>query len=260
MTAAALPLFYLRPEPLLRARHGALHLTAETDFKVAADTNAVPVMVGEFAEAMRFYPIVFAGEPAHPVAVLGLKTRNMFVDAKGEWAQGHYIPAYVRRYPFVFFDTGDQGFALGIDVGCDRLTDKPAAGKVSLPLFNGDEPAEITQGALQFCAALQAEQQMTKDFMEAVIAQDLLIEQQVQGETASGEALGLTGFRVIDAQKFTQLPADIVAKWHGAGWLALITLHLASLHRLRDLLARYNDQPAAPPAKSAPQPKTPAAV
>ena len=240
---AALPLFYVRPEPLNAERHGALSLHAQPDFRFAAATNAVPIMTAEFAEAMRFYPIVFAGDPAHPVAVQGMKGQNLFVDADGQWTQAHYIPAYVRRYPFVFIDAGERGFALGIDMGCDRV--KPAAGEAGfLPLFDGVTPAEVTQGALHFSTALQAEHNATRAFATALIAHDLLVDQQAHGTFPGGEPFAVQGFRVVDAEKLAALPADVIADWHKNGWLGLIQLHLVSLARWRDLLDRQAQSPA----------------
>ncbi len=244
---AALPLFYIRPEPLTAERHGTLRLKAEADFTFAAQTNAVPIMASEFSEAMRFYPIVFAGEPAHPITVMGLKTDNLFVDARGQWAAAHYIPAYVRRYPFVFIDAGAQGFALGIDMGCDRLeTTSSEAADGALSLFNDGKPTDFTQGTLQFCSALQTDHTVTRAFTDALIEQELLIDQHAQGETAGGERFAVQGFRIVDAQKFAALPDAVIADWHKKGWLGLVHLHLTSLNRWRDLLDRQPSSVEAP--------------
>lgn len=68
----AMPLFYEQPRLLSAQAHGDLRLRGERDFRFAASANAVPLMAPEFVEAQPSYPIVFVGEPAHPVAVLGL--------------------------------------------------------------------------------------------------------------------------------------------------------------------------------------------
>jgi hypothetical protein len=98
-----LPLFYQRPEPLRADQHAAYRLVSKPDFKFAAKTNAVPIMASEFVAAARHYPIVFAGTPVMPAAVLGFEQFNLFVDDEGLWQDSRtYIPAYVRRYPFTF--------------------------------------------------------------------------------------------------------------------------------------------------------------
>lgn len=66
--------------------------------------NALALSAGEFVAAARDYPIAFAAGDAGaytPVAILGLADRqNLFVDERGEWEPGSYVPAFVRRYPF----------------------------------------------------------------------------------------------------------------------------------------------------------------
>lgn len=242
-TTAPLPLFYKEPQALMATVHGDLHLKAEQDFRFAARTNAVPIMAAEFVEAQHSYPIVFVGDPAHPATVLGLEADNLFVDAAGAWVADRYIPAYVRRYPFVFIESTDKSqYALGIDAASDRLTSNCNAGLGLQPLFSGGQPTQLTQDALRFSAALQSSQVATRAFCEALIEQDLLIDQQAHGALPSGKPFNVQGFRIIDAAKVQTLSDDVVLDWHRKGWLALVHFHLASLQRWRDLLA------CAPPA------------
>src|SRR5262245_19999312 len=75
-------------------------------------------MAAEFSSAALEYAIVFGdkGDVVMPVAVLGVRTdENLYVTMQGGW-QAKYIPAFVRRYPFVFFSR-DEGktFTLCID-------------------------------------------------------------------------------------------------------------------------------------------------
>ena len=62
----------------------------------------VPLTVGEFPIAGIYYPIIFAGDRYQPLAVMGMRQgSNLFVGADGAFEVGAYIPAYIRRYPFV---------------------------------------------------------------------------------------------------------------------------------------------------------------
>src|SRR5690606_20389549 len=97
-------LFYGKPEPLSVEAHGGLGADAvEQPYAFAAGTNIVPLTVTEFAPAALTYPVIFVGEARQPVAVMGLRQgENLFIDEAGAFRPEAYIPAYVRRYPFVF--------------------------------------------------------------------------------------------------------------------------------------------------------------
>mgnify|MGYP002144979420 CR=1 FL=1 len=75
-----------------------------------------PLTVTEFANAALSFPIIFVGDEKTPVAALGLNAgENLFIDAEGAYDTGVYIPAYIRRYPFVFSRSDDgKSFTLGI--------------------------------------------------------------------------------------------------------------------------------------------------
>jgi len=67
--------------------------------------------------AQRHYPIVFTGTgKPYPAAVLGLRVdQNLFIGPDGRWVEGIYVPAYVRRYPFVFIEAPEDKLILAID-------------------------------------------------------------------------------------------------------------------------------------------------
>ena len=102
----ALPIFYRRPRPIDAVLDSGRSLQPISDFRFARVTNSVLLGAAEFPRAMRSYPIVFTSrEPRVAVAVLGLEgDENLFVDEDGKWRQGDYIPAYVRRCPFIFLE------------------------------------------------------------------------------------------------------------------------------------------------------------
>ena len=228
-------LFYSKPEVLTAERHGGLRLKKVGDFAFAKGSNSVAISAVEFVQAMRFYPIVFGGKAAYPVVVLGLEQENLFVDTDGHWRSSHYVPAYMRRYPFVFVTHPDgKQFILGIDRACDRLTEveEPEA----LPLFENGKPGAVTQEALTFCGAYQNDHSLTMAFAQALEEQNLLIDNQAQVKLPDGHQMNLQGFRVIDRARFAALPDAVIVDWHKKGWLALANFHLASLERFQHLL------------------------
>ncbi len=232
--AAGQLLFYRQPEALTAERHGALRLKRDGDFAFARTANSVVITGTEFAQAMRFYPIVFSGTKPYPLAVLGLGAENLFVGTDGHWRAGHYIPAYMRRYPFVFIAHPDgKQFILGLDRACERLVNEEEG---TGPLFENGKPGAITQEALTFCGAYQTDHGFTLAFAQALEEQNLLIENQAQAKLPDGRQLNLQGFKVIDQTKFAALPDAVIVDWHKKGWLALANFHLASLARFQTLL------------------------
>lgn len=250
------PLFYRQPVPLSSSAHSGWRLK-DGDVAFAAETPYVPLVVGELAPASRACPIVFSASDAHPIAVLGLEHVNLFVE-QGRWAEDAYVPAYVRRYPFAFIATSNpDGFVLAIDAGSDRVA---SGGEEGSPLFEDGQPSALTQQALAFCDAFQAEAAATRAFADALRAQDLLVDRRADATLPNGRKLGLEGFQVVDADRFRALPHDVVIDWHAKGYLSWISFHLASLDLFPALLARRvrRGSPEGPTVTEAAAPSGPA--
>lgn len=235
-TGAALPLFYARPEALNPLRHGSLGLTARTDFSFARSANAIPVVASEMPAAMRSYPIVFVGAAKAPVIITGLRqNENLFVDASGKWTEPHYIPAYVRRYPFILADDSKTSgrLTLCVDRASERVVDQLLApfrdegGKMA-PFFNGTEPTEATKQALAFCNQFQIDFNATRAMVEKIDAHGLFAPRQSKVTLEGGEILNLTDFQVIDEPAFNKLSDEAFLDLRKSGALALLYCHLAS--------------------------------
>lgn len=244
---ATMPTLYRRPVPLDPGRHQSLSLREGGGFGFARTAGAMVITAGEFAAAARQYPIVFAGEgPTMPVAVLGVRTdRNLFVDDQGEWARGAYIPAYARRYPFIFMETPDKSqLVLCIDEGSDLVVESDVR-----PLFRNGQRTELIDRALEFCTSYQRDFEATRLFTEALTAHELLVPNRADLRTPSGETFSVTGFRIIDEAKFNRLPDAVFLDWRRRGWVGLVYCHLLSTggwSTLLDRLAgeRLHAQPA----------------
>lgn len=235
--ATRFPLFYQQPETLSAARHADL-LLRPGGHGFAREGNAIPLTVIEFGPAMRHYPIVFAAGDGFPVVVVGLDRRNSFV-AGDAWAAETYIPAYVRRYPFVFVDRSEDSFVLAIDRAAPHIV---VGGDEGEALFVDGKPADVIANVLTFCRDFHGAHIQTDAFVEALLAQDLLVDQHADARLNSGQALHLRGFRIVDRAKFDALSDETVLDWHRKGWLALVHFHFLSLDRFADLLARAEKQ------------------
>ena len=223
-----LPLFYGKPVPLQAKLHGGHVLAREADYRFAAATNVVPLNAVEFIPAARSYPIVFAGSgDSMPVAILGLKAgRNLFVGDDGAWRAGEYIPAYVRRYPFLFFEHRDAGqFTLGFDESSSLIRDQGDG----QPLFSGDQPSEVSRRALEFCGAYQREAAATRQFCAALGGAGLLAARALNVRRGDGSTQVVSDFQVIDDTGLKALAGETVLDWHTKGYMAAVHAQLVSL-------------------------------
>jgi len=234
----SMPMFYTSPRPLDRARDQNLHISRPRHFRFASKTNAIPILLDEFPMAAAHYPIIFASGPQPvPAAVMGLKNDvNLFIDDKGQWLEGAYLPAYVRRYPFILMDDPQQKqYVLCFDEKSDMLGE---TGEYAL--FDGENPSDFTKGAMEFCATLRHQGETTDEFVKALQEHDLLIKNDAQIDMTGGTRVQLSGFLIVDPKKFDALPDNVYLAWRRKGWIGLIYAHLLSSHRWPHLIALAN--------------------
>lgn len=231
-----LPLFYKDPRPLARDRHAAKSLKAQANMSFAANSNAVPVTLEEFGTAARCYPIVFSMEtPAVAVAVLGFRRgENLFIDGQGRWAPESYVPGYIRRYPFIFMEMKERNqYMLCVDEASGLFEDNGTR-----PLFEGNQPSDLTKRALEFCAAYHRQSALTQRFVEALESHGLLSDKGVNVTVPGGQAISLQGIRQIDQDKFRTLPDSVILEWHKNGFLFACHSHFVSLGNWTSLAQR----------------------
>lgn len=225
-TAAApggLPLFFSKPAVVHPERHGQAGIKRSQDTSFARATNSIPLTVAEFSEAAKYYPIAFTGEEIPtPIVLVGLEQENYFVDAKGEWNPDAYIPAYVRKYPFVFMQNpGSDQLTLCVDENAAQFSMK-TKNKDYTPLFTDNQPSEFTRNALTFCAAIQEQHAITRAFCEVLKSLDLFSPQRSDVKLVTGRTISLGGFQLIDQEKLAKLPDEKILELHKQGWLPLI--------------------------------------
>ncbi len=237
MTDASLPLFYKSPRVLTPGAHGQHSLAANAGYAFAAATNAVPLVAEEMAVAGRHFPVVFSDEATpYPVAILGLRgQQNLFVDADGQWRAGTYVPAYVRRYPFIFMENEARTeLTLCIDEAAPAL--QPGRAR---PLFDdAGQPTPLARSALAFCRDYQAQHLIAAEFTKALVEAGLLVDHRADVTLHSGERLSLSGFKVIDADRFAKLPDATFLAWRAKGWLPLAYAHFFSIGAWSTLVDR----------------------
>ena len=243
-----LPMLYDGLEPLNRNAHGTYKVRKVGGIERVAQAHAIPVTVDEFSLAQRHYPIVFsAGDNPVPLALMGLhEGTNTFFKADGTLIdQNVYIPAYLRRYPFVLARLREDSDELSLCF--DPTADAIGEFAEGEPLFDGEEPSEATKAILQFCEQFEQAGQRTQAFMEILKEQGLLMEGEVaiQPEGADQPAI-YRGFQMVDEEKFQALRGDELRKLNQNGALPLIMAHLFSLSVIREIFARQMAQGTGP--------------
>lgn len=231
-----MPLFFSNPAVLHPNRHAEAGIRVNLPLAFARATNSIPLTVAEFIEVAKFYPIVFTcDDPIVPVALVGLERDNYFVGKDGRWKESTYIPAYVRKYPFVFFELPEsKKLTLCIDEDAPQFTAKAKGNDIRL--FEKGEPSPFTRNALAFCAAYQGQHDLTRQFCAKLKELGLLVPNRSDANLITGRTISLGGFQVIDQEKLQKLPADMVSELHAHGWLPLMYYTLLSTSSWRNLV------------------------
>ena len=252
-----LPLLYNGLEPLNRNVHGKYKVRAAESVASIASVHAIPVTVDEFALAQRFYPIVFSsGENPVPLALMGLhEGTNTFFDKDGKLLEtsGIYIPAYLRRYPFMLARLRSDSDELSLCF--DPTADAVGEFDEGEALFDDEGPTEATKAILQFCEQFEAAGQRTAAFLEDLKEADLLMDGEVSIQPDGFEHPFIyRGFRMVDEEKLRNLRGDELRKMAQNGMLPLIYAHLFSLSQMRDVFSRQLAQGTAPAQVPQPAP------
>ena len=245
-----LPLLYNGLEPLNRNAHGNFKVRRLTGLDRVATTHAIPVTVDEFAMAQRHFPIVFsAGDTPVPIALMGLhEGTNTYFDANGISQDNElYVPAYLRRFPFLLAKLREDSDELS-------LCFDPTSGAVGEfedgeGLFDGDEPSEATKAILNFCEQFEQAGHRTQAFMNEIKQSGLLMDGEVAIQPENSEQPFIyRGFQMVDEEKFRALRGDELRKLNQNGALPLIMAHLFSLGMIREIFARQVRQGTGPAA------------
>lgn len=235
---SGLPLLYKLPTMLDAVRHVQASVRPSSDFSFARPTNSLPLNTIEFIDAAKTYPIVFTdNDLTLPVAIVGLEQQNYFVRPDNSWQEGAYIPAYVRQYPFIFFEnTWEKKFYLCVDEAAPHFS---ATGmEYAHPLYTGSgAPTEFTNNALKFCTAFYQHHLITRNFCADLQEHKLLRPYQSEITLTSGRKTQLSGFLMIDENALNSLPNKTYLSLRDKGWIPFIYLALASTSNWKNLVA-----------------------
>lgn len=233
----ALPLLYRRIEPLSATRHGAVRLRGPQDFSFARGAGIVPITLGEFSIVARQYPIVFLptrpGAPPLAAAALGGSPReNLFVGADGQWLQGFYVPAYLRRYPFITGDTQEaERKAIYLDVESPRVSQDEG-----VALYENGELSQLGKAAVEFCRQYHGQVLATAAFNAAISAADILVPRSYPTEGDAKPRKNDPAMMTVDEAKLPSIDDATYLKWRAQNWIGMLYLHLFSISNFAALM------------------------
>ncbi len=231
-------LIYESAVPVTAARHGKWSLDLVNDFSASKNVNSVPLMAVEFPNAAAEYAIVFSGkeEAVIPAVILGMRAdENLYFTDSGGW-QAKYVPAFVRRYPFVFSMSEDEKtFTLCVDESFARFNQD---GRGERLFADGQKPTPWLGRVLKFLEQYQIEFRRTHAFCNKLLELDLLEPMRAQVELSTGEKLSLAGFMAVNREKAKALPAEKLAELAKTDELELLYLHLHSMRNFPSMAGR----------------------
>ena len=248
-------LIYETAVPITQGRHGTWSVEVGADYAFSRHVNSVPLMAVEFSHAAPEYAIVFAGtdEAVMPAVILGMRgSENLYLTPQGAW-RAKYIPAFVRRYPFVFSSSDDgTRFTLCVDEVFGGFNQ---AGRGERLFVDQGKPTPYVERVLAFLQEYQAQFGRTQAFCRTLKGLDLLEPMQAQVTLGSGERLSLTGFQAVNRDRLKKLSGDTLAQLAKTDELELVYLHLQSMRNFAGMPERLAGSPAAA-APASPQPNT----
>ncbi|HWV15416.1 MAG TPA: SapC family protein [Cellvibrio sp.] len=232
----------------LSNKHAGWSVNIES-YDFVANLNSVPLLANEIVQAAVEYPIVFSATNNEggfvPLAVMGLKEdQNLLLDDKNLFVT-RYVPAFVRRYPFVLGTNKDSDLlSICIDEGSKACLPDGSKG---FRLFDdkGERSAHLNE-VIEFLKDYQTRAEVSGQFCSLLHKLDLLEPMQANISFKHHDAanVNLTGFYVVKREKLKALKDEDALELFKKDGLELIYAHLQSLanfNTLIDLMSKQLD-------------------
>lgn len=227
---------YEQLTPVSKTRFAGKRLKPITSLKFAETQHLVRIVVPEFPRVSQDCGVVFLKDPQGqtiPFALAGVQQgKSLMVDQGGRW-RAPYVPAIVRRYPFILINTGSETqLAVAIDENCGLISDNEGD-----RLFDdGGNPTGPLKNVMDLLGQLQVADRDTIEYCAALVKHDMLRPMRYDGAARSGRRFNIGGMMAVDEQRFNALPDDVYLDWRRRGWIAATYAHLMSLARIPRLV------------------------
>lgn len=199
------------------------------------------VVPDEFRRVQDEYPILFRLTPERDgftaLAMFGFENgENLFLGQDG-W-DARYLPLAVDVQPFLIGRPAPGGADAQVHVD---LASPRVGGAEGVRVFGEDgRPTPFLESVAEKLGELDQGYRASAGFFAALMRHELLEPLTLEITLDDGSVNRLVGFHGIDEDRLRALAPDAVAELHGDGHLMPVFMALASLGRLRELIARKN--------------------
>lgn len=235
-------------EALDTQQHAQLCYRGVDSYAFAQQVSWAPLACSEIIQAAREMPVMFTtGEHVRPVALMGLRRdTNALVSRDGRW-KGRYIPAHLRRYPFVLGATGKADeFVVMIDRAAPHFSLADEQVESALAMFEDGQPVPegIVEQARTFLLDFYHELEQSERWLAPLKEHDVLVERQLTLTRDGKKEVAVNGFAMVDVARLNALDDATLAAWARNGLLGLVFAHLHSQTNSNGLIHALETQQA----------------
>jgi len=218
-------LFYQNIIALDRKKHKDLKLTTPISLEFAARTNFIPILLTELSEVAQELPVLFVpiGDNEFALAAItGVEKESNVLIEQGAWL-GRYVPAFLRRYPFITLgNSGDAGqFTIAIDEKANCLAGHSLTGLPAQQhaLFENDKPGKRLQELIPFLQKFHIDNQLTHGFCQRLQGVNLLPKSDLGVQDKQGKKYQVNGGWIIDEVALKALDPKLIQEFFANDWL-----------------------------------------
>ncbi|WP_332065152.1 SapC family protein [Bartonella sp. CB189] len=243
---ANIMLFYKDVTPINKITHKNLRFSPPDNMSFAKDTHWIPLAISEYFQAALDYPILFMSatdenEKRHytSAALVGLSNdENDYIVSNENWKQNTYVPAFVRRYPFVLAQIpNEKELSVCFDQKSGMFNEVTGT-----ELFNSDGSiSPFMEERIHFLESFKVAMDKTSEFLNTLVEMDLLSQKSINVKNDKGLSAQLEDFWIVDEEKLNKLSSHQLSKLHKNGFLGKIFAHLMSMNNLLKILSLKNE-------------------
>ena len=225
--------------------HRDIRVITKRSAELGDNVMGVPLLPREFRDAQIDFPIFFHRDPRSekvvPYAMFGLvENENLFLE--GESWTANYLPLVLEKGPFLIGfqqrSDGDKGLIISLDLDHPRVSQ--AEGEMLFLDHGGN--SKYIERISYVLNAIHEGQGETSDFVDAMLAHDLLEPFALDVELNNGAKHRLEGFQTIHEEKLMQLEGDVLLDLSSKGYLLYAYMIVASLSNIRKLIEKKNQR------------------